>query len=560
MLESVTVKNLALIREAEIEFGKGLNIMTGETGAGKSIIIGSVNYALGAKADKDVIREGADYALIELVFHLENEDTIRKVRELDLPVEDDGTVIISRKIGVSRSQIRVCGETVTVKQVRELASLLIDIHGQHEHQSLLKSTRHLELLDAYAGEKMEALQEKIAEAYHTYREAGEKLKSLTIDDARRQRELSLAEYEVSEIEAANITAGEEDELQKQYRRMKNSKNTFDSLQKVAEALNAPDGAFTQLDRASRELHAAASMDDALEDTAGQLDTADELLHDIMRALDDYMEEAAFDEERFAQIEDRLDVLDKLCMKYGATTGEVLKYLEAQKKKLEELSDLDVTLEKIRKQKEAAQNTLEDLCAKAHALREKQARILEKEVIRHLEDLNFLKVGFEIRLDRTEGYSVHGYDSAEFMISLNPGEKKRPLSEVASGGELSRIMLALKSVFARKDEIETLIFDEIDTGISGKTAWKVSEKMAGLSLEHQLICITHLPQIAAMADHHFLIEKGENDGKTETAITAIRGEQQVRELARMLGGDTISDAVLNNAEDLIGQARAVKEKR
>ncbi len=559
MLESVTVKNLALIREAEIEFGRGLNIMTGETGAGKSIIIGSVNYALGAKADKEVIREGAEYALVELVFHLENEETIRRVRELELPVEEDGTVIISRKIGASRSQIKVCGETVTVKQVRELAALLIDIHGQHEHQSLLKSTRHRELLDAYAGEKMDALLTKIAEAYHSYTEADERLKRLTIDDAKRQRELSLAEYEVSEIEAANIVAGEEEELQKKHRRMKNSKSTFDALQKVSEALNSNDGAFAQLDRATRELHAAASMDDALEETAEQLDTAEEMLHDIQRALDDYMEEAAFDEESFAQIEERLDVLDKLCMKYGATTEDVLNYLEEQKKKLEELSDLDATLDKIKKQKDAAQKALDEYCDKAHALREKQARALEKEIVKHLEDLNFLKVNFEIQIERTEGYTTHGNDSVEFMISLNPGEKKRPLSEVASGGELSRIMLALKSVFAQKDEIETLIFDEIDTGISGKTAWKVSEKMAGLSCEHQLICITHLPQIAAMADHHFLIEKGENDGKTETGIHALEDQERVNELARMLGGDSLTDAVLNNARDLIGQAAAVKQR-
>ena len=558
MLESVSVKNLALIREAEIEFGKGLNIMTGETGAGKSIIIGSVNYALGAKADKDVIREGAEYALIELVFHLENAETIRKVQEMELPVEEDGTVIISRKIGATRSQIKVCGETVTVKQVRELAALLIDIHGQHEHQSLLKSTRHRELLDAYAGDKMETLLGKIAEAYHAYVAAEEDLKRLTIDDAKRQRELSLAEYEVSEIEAANLVPGEEEELQKQHRRMKNSKSTFDALQKVSEALNAGDGAFTQLDRASKELHTAASMDDVLEETADQLDAAEEMLRDIQRSLDDYMEEAAFDEERFAQIEERLDVLDKLCMKYGATTGEVLEYLEAQKKKPEELSDLDATLSKLRAQKDAAQKALDDYCAKAHTLREKQARVLEAEIIQHLEDLNFLKVGFEIRVDRTENYSTHGYDNVEFMISLNPGEKKRPLADVASGGELSRIMLALKSVFAKKDEIETLIFDEIDTGISGKTAWKVSEKMAGLSREHQLICITHLPQIAAMADHHFLIEKSEKDGKTETGIAALEAEAQTKELARMLGGDELTDAVLNNAKELIRQAEAVKQ--
>ena len=423
----------------------------------------------------------------------------------------------------------------------------------------MSTSRHRELLDAYAGEKMDALLAKIAEAYHAYVAAEEDLKRLTIDDAKRQRELSLAEYEVSEIEAANVVAGEEEELQKKHRRMKNSKNTFDALQKVSEALNADGGALAQLDRAIRELHAAASLDDALEESAEQLDTAEEMLRDIQRSLDDYMEEAAFDEESFAQIEERLDVLDKLCMKYGATTEDVLAYLEEQKKKLEELSDLDATLSKLRVQKDAAQKALDDYCAKAHTLREKQARVLETEIIQHLEDLNFLKVGFEIRIDRTENYSTHGYDNVEFMISLNPGEKKRPLADVASGGELSRIMLALKSVFAKKDEIETLIFDEIDTGISGKTAWKVSEKMAGLSREHQLICITHLPQIAAMADHHFLIEKGENDGKTETGISALQEADREKELARMLGGDTLTDAVLGNAKDLIAQAQAAKEK-
>ncbi|MBR1470513.1 MAG: DNA repair protein RecN [Lachnospiraceae bacterium] len=558
MLESVTVKNLALIREAEVSFGKGLNILSGETGAGKSIIIGSINYALGAKADKDLVRDGAEYALIELVFHLESEALVKKVRALELPVEEDGTVIITRKISAARSQIRVCGEAVTVKQVRELAALLIDIHGQHEHQSLLKTARHRELLDAYAGDRMEALQEKIAAAYHNYTEAEARLKELTIDDAKRQRELSLAEYEVSEIEAANIKAGEEEELQKRFRRMKNSKTTFDALQKVSEALNTDGGAFAQLDRAARELHAAAAMDDALEESAGQLDTAEEMLRDVQRALDDYMDEAAFDEETFARIEERLDVLGRLTAKYGDTTQDVLDYLEAQREKLEELGNLDATLEKLKARKAAAEKALEEWCGKAHELRAKQALALEKEITKHLEDLNFLKVSFEIRISRMENYTVHGYDAVEFMISLNPGEKKRLLSEVASGGELSRIMLALKSVFAGKDEIETLIFDEIDTGISGKTAWKVSEKMAGLSRDHQLICITHLPQIAAMADRHFLIEKAESGGKTETGITALCAEEEDRELARMLGGDAITEAVLNNAKELKAQADAVKK--
>ncbi len=559
MLESVSVKNFALIREAEIELGSGLNILTGETGAGKSIIIGSIGLTLGAKASTDVIREGAEYALSELTFKVTDEDQIKAIKAMDLPVEEDGTVILSRKISTGRSVLKVCGESVTVKQMRELAGILIDIHGQHEHQSLLKPSKQRELLDAYCGAEMEKVLEDIRVSYRNYCAVTERIAGLNVDDARRQREISLAEYEVGEIEAANITPGEEEELERQHRKMKNASSVFEYLNNVQELLQSDgEGLLDAAGRAVHEMNSAMTLDDDLKELCNDLTSAEEVLRDVSRGIDSYMEQTDFDEAAFRETEERLDVLNHLMSKYGASTEKVLEYCEKRKAELEELSDLDETLAKLEKEKAEAETVLKKACDKAHKIRCEQAVILEKEITETLLDLNFLKVKFSISVKATKDYSSNGADEVEFLISLNPGEKERALSEVASGGELSRIMLALKSVFARKDAIGTLIFDEIDTGISGKTAWKVSEKMAAIAKDHQVICITHLPQIAAMADTHFMIEKDENEGRTETNISKLDESAQTEELARMLGGDVITDAVLANAKDLKQQAAEVKK--
>ena len=558
MLVSVNVKNFALIKEAEVLFGPGLNILTGETGAGKSLIIGSIGLALGAKASADMIREGADYALAELTFVLKDKKQIEAVKAMELPIEDDGTLILARRIQQNRSSLKVCGETVTVKQMKELASLLIDIHGQHEHQSLLKASRQRELLDAWCGTQMEKVLGEISSAYHKYRGIQDKLDSLMLDDPKRQRELSLAEYEVQEIEAANITTGEEDELLARHRKMKNASSTFEALSRVQEILSSDGtGALDAIGRAVHEMNTAMGYDGDLKGLSEELTGAEDVLRSVSRGIDDYMEDAEFDEETFRETEERLDVLGRLMTKYGDSTEKILEYYEKRKAEAEELADLDETRARLEKEKAAAMEMLDDLCAKAHEMRIKQAQGLQKDITETLLDLNFLKVKFSISVNRTEGYSVHGYDDVEFLISLNPGEKERALSEVASGGELSRIMLALKSVFARKDAIETLIFDEIDTGISGKTAWKVSEKMEALATDHQVICITHLPQIAAMADTHFCIGKRETDGRTETYLSELKDEDRTEEIARMLGGDVITDAVRSNAAELISQAANVK---
>ncbi len=556
MLESVTVKNLALIREAQISFGKGLNILSGETGAGKSILIGSINLALGAKADKDIIRDGAEYGLVELVFHLEDPEVIRSIRAMELPVEEDGSIIITRKISEGRSPIRVCGESVTVRQVKELAALLIDIHGQHEHQSLLKEGRQRQLLDAYGGEKMEALLQQMAESCSRYKKVSEELSALSMDEPKRQREISLAEYEIREIDEAALRIGEEEELSEELRSMNAARNSFEALNTVL-SLTEGEGVLDPLGTAIRELNAIHEPDEKLRDITDSYLVAEDTLRGAAREIHDYMEENVFDARRFAEMEERLDTIRKLVFKYGKDEGDVLAYLEKRKAELEAYSNLDATLEKLQKEKEAAGKAAADTASKIHQLRVKAGNALEKEISRHLTELNFLKVSFAIELTDAGEFTSYGRDEVRFMISLNPGEKMRPLSEVASGGELSRIMLALKSVFAGKDDIGTLIFDEIDTGISGKTAWKVSEKMGALSKDRQLLCITHLPQIAAMADTHFVIEKSEVQGKTETHIQQLSEEEELKELARMLGGDALTEAALENAAELKRQANEAK---
>ncbi|MCR4936881.1 MAG: DNA repair protein RecN [Lachnospiraceae bacterium] len=558
MLTEVNVKNLALIREASVSFKNGLNILTGETGAGKSIIIDSIALTLGAKASADMIRQGAEYALTELEFVIEDEDLRQRIKDMDMPVEEDGTIILSRKLKDSRSSFKVCGESVSAKQMKELASLLIDIHGQHEHQSLLKKERQRELLDAYCGKEMEDMLGSAAVKYSELKEIEEKMKALDMDDTARKRELSLAEYEVNEIEAANIRSGEEDELEERFKRMKNSENIFEALGKVKELLSSDDGIIEAAGRAVREMDSAANFDERLKDTGAELSGAEDILRSVSRQIDDYIEDSEFDGEEYRQTEERLDVLNRLMAKYGNSGEKILEYLEKRKKELEELGDAEKLLSDLGKEKEKKEEELGKINSKIHDLRVKTAGSLQKDITETLMDLNFLKVSFKIDVSDTGVFSAHGSDEVQFLISLNPGEKEKPLSDVASGGELSRIMLALKSVFARKDAIGTLIFDEIDTGISGKTAWKVSEKMAAIAKDHQVICITHLPQIAAMADTHFCIEKSESAGRTETEISALDGEGSLNELARMLGGDSVSDMALANASELKNEAGRAKK--
>ena len=560
MLRSLRVKNLALIRETEVEFGEGLNILTGETGAGKSLLIGSVNLALGGKFEKDMLRRGEENGLVELVFDCEEERLAEKLKSMDLEPSEDGTVILSRKLSSGKSICRINGETVTAKQVKELSELLIDIHGQHEHQSLLNKKKHMEILDAYAGAEFAECAGRVAALYHECTALEKKITEETLDDTSRSREQSLAEFEQKEIADASLQPGEDEE--QAYRKMSNSRKIAESLAESYQLSgnDAEDGAGNSLSRALRALRSVTMYDPALEQMEEQLAEVESLLSDYNHDVSEYMSDLEFDEEDFRSTEDRLNTINHLKGKYGNTIEEILRYKEEKEAYLEKLADYDAYMQKLNAEWEEKQALLKKACEELSEIRRKNAAVLTQKLKDALIGLNFLTVEFDIAVRPGQAITTKGYDDVEFLISTNPGESLKPLNQVASGGELSRVMLAIKTVLAGKDAIDTLIFDEIDTGISGRTAWKVAEQLSILAGAHQVICITHLPQIAAMADVHFIIEKSSTDDMTITDIHKVAEEESLAELARLLGSDALTEAALSNAKEMKEQANGFKEAR
>ncbi len=552
MLSELHVKNLALIEKADVEFGQGFNVLTGETGAGKSIIIGSVTIALGGKTPKDIIRKGTEYAYIELIFTVSDPGKVRLLKAFDVYPDGDGTVIISKKIMPSRSLSKINDETVTAGKLREITGLLIDIHGQHEHQSLLYKSKHLEILDRYQEKKSHKLKENIADTYREYVRLKDRLSAFQLDEEARLREMDFIRYEIEEIENAGLKEGEKEELTSRYRLFLNAKKISESL---SMAYSAVDTDF--ISRALKEVETVASYDDRLSAIRDQLFDADSILSDISREITSYMDDMSFDEDEYRQMEDRLDVLHNLEAKYGGSLSQIFVNLEEKQKRLEELEDYDGARKRTAEELQKVSERLELLSGQLSEMRKNTAKELTKKIKEGLKDLNFIDVEFSMEFSRLGHYTANGFDEAEFLISTNPGESLKPLGMVASGGELSRIMLAIKTVLADTDDIPTLIFDEIDTGISGRTAQKVSEKLAYIAGNHQVICITHLPQIAAMADSHYEIAKTVEEGRTATSIHPLSGEEVVEELARLLGGAEITEAVRANAREM---KRLAKEGR
>ena len=547
MLQNLHVKNLALIDETEVEFGPGLNILSGETGAGKSIIIGSINLALGEKVQKEMLRDNGESALVELIFFVEDADTIEAIRALDIEMEDD-TVILSRKITGGRAIGRINGEAVSASKMKAVASLLIDIHGQHEHQSLLSKKKHLEILDTFAKEALGDKKEKLAQCYQEYRKLKDELEHANLDGEERARELSFLEYEVKEIKEAQLTVGEDEELEAVFRKYSNGKKIMDAVGAANAATSEDDeSASERIGRALRELSSVSGYDERVKEMEEQLTEIDNLLSDFNHELASYLSDEEFDEETFYETEKRLDLINHLKSKYGNTIADILKYGEEKAERITVLNDYDAYLAGLQKNVSEKEKQLEQLSKKVSDIRKKESKKLTESIKNALLDLNFLDVQFTMEFAETD-YTANGIDDAQFLISTNPGEPVKPLGKVASGGELSRIMLAIKTVMA-SDKIGTLIFDEIDSGISGRTAQMVSEKMNVLGRSHQIICITHLPQIAAMADSHFLIEKSVENQATVSKIHKLTDEESVEELARMLGGVEITDTVLENAREM-----------
>ena len=557
MLENLHVKNLALIEEEDITFLDGLHILSGETGAGKSIILGALGLALGGKVSKEMLRDGDKEALVEAVFRVTRESQRKQLAALDVEPYDD-QIILSRKITESRSVAKINGEMVPAVKMKQVGDIFLDIHGQNDHQSLLHKKKHLEMLDEYAKSEVQPLKERMHTAYKKYAQKQQEWQDADRVDGDREREISFLEYEIHEIAEANLQVGEDERFESQYRRLSNSKRIMEALGEAQQMSAGADGASDQIGRAIQRLHQVVVYDEALSPMLDSLSDIDSLLSDFNRDLSQYMSEAEFDEELFAQIDGRLNEINRLKDKYGSTIEQILAAKEEKEERLQKLQHYEAYLAKLSEECKQAKKEAEDAAFALSSMRQRYAKELSKKVEDALLDLNFLDVHFSMEFLQAEKIGMDGYDDAQFMIRTNPGEPIRPLKDIASGGEMSRIMLAMKTVLAEHDDIDTLIFDEIDAGISGRTAQAVSEKLHLVAKEHQVICITHLPQIAAMADHHYLIQKDVVGNETISSIEALSYHDSIKELARMLGGTTITQTVLDNAKEMKELAQQKKD--
>ena len=553
MLLELHIRNMALIEKADLDFRSGFTVLSGETGAGKSILIDSINFALGAKTSKDIIREGAEFAYVELIFKILDKEKIEYIKSLDFNILEDGILIISRKLSASRSILKVNDESITIAKLSTLTGLLIDIHGQHEHQSLLSKAKHLSIVDGMLDKEALALKANIQALYDRYKEIKNKL-SLDDDSFIREREIDILKYEIREIEISRLKPNEEEKLNMAYRKLKAVSNINDNLTDVIEILDN-----TDIGSAVASLEEISSFSPELKEFEQELYDLDAKICDINRDIKAYFDKLDYSEENFEKIQKRLDFVNRFTNKYTSDIDKLAFILKNKKERLRDLLNFDSDREKLSRELENLEMEFTDLSNSLRLLRKKVAKILEENIKNNLIELNFINVEFKIEFKELDNFSVNGLDDIEFMISTNPGNPLKPLKDVASGGELSRVMLAFKSVLANVDDIDTLIFDEIDTGISGRTAQKVAEKISYISKEHQVLCITHLPQIAAMADCNYLIEKSSDGIETKTSIENIKDESLVLELARLLGGSEITKAVLDTAKEMKELANKYKNR-
>lgn len=556
MLQNLHVKNIALIDETEVDFGQGLNILTGETGAGKSILLGSVGLALGGKYSSDLLRNGAENGLVELTFSVDDGQIRQKLEEMDI-IPDDGMVTLTRKFTGSRSISRINGETVNTGKLKEAAELLIDIHGQHDNKTLLQRKNHLVLLDLFGRKEIAPIKSEMSKCYKEYRAICKKEEETSLNDEERRRELSLYEFEVHEIEEAALRENEDEELEETHRRMTESRKITDAVAQTYRYTceDSSANAGDCLTRAIRAFREAAEFDEEGDRLCALLMDVDSLLNDFNRELSEYASKFEFSEEEFKETEERLNLINHLKAKYGSSVSDVLAYCESKRHRIEQLNDYDAYIKQIEEEKEKALKKVERVTKKLHDVRNRYKTVFADEICIHLKELNFLDTRFEIHLKDAGQFSANGKDEAEFYLALNPGEPVKPLENIASGGELSRIMLAIKTVLADAEDTPTLIFDEIDAGISGVTAAKVGEKLKLIGKSRQVICITHLSQIAAVADSHFLIEKSAENESVKTRIRLLNEEDSVKELARILGGDKITSSIMESAREMKEMAKS-----
>ncbi len=561
MLLNMHIKNIALIDDIDINFYEGLNILTGETGAGKSIIIGSLGICLGGKFQKDLLRDETKDGLVELIFLVNDENIKNQLAAIDIFTDEEDQLLISRRTNAAGRTInRINDNTVTIGKLKEVSDILIDLHAQHEQQTLLKPAKHLEILDRFGGDELENVKGQVLELYQEYITIKNKLEEDTIDENEKNKQIDFLKYQIDEINSANLKAGEDEELEVIYRKIVNSKEILSTAGDIYKLTGYGNGssASEQIGHALMNMKRIVDLDSDLQGSYEILQDIDGMISDFNRELNQYMDAMEFDAEEFTHIESKLDLINGLKAKYGKNIDEVLAARDTYEIELEKLISYEEYIGKLKAGFQKVSNKLEEKSNELTKIRKNTAVNMCKLIKEALEELNFMSVEFDMRFSKLDKYSANGNDEALFYISTNVGEDMRPLNQVASGGELSRVMLALKSCIANLDDTPTLVFDEIDVGISGRTAQKVAERMSVIADKHQVICITHLPQIASMADYHYIIEKNVENNKTITNIRKLSEDEEVDEIARLLGGAEITEATLASAREMKGLAKSTKK--
>jgi DNA repair protein RecN (Recombination protein N) len=571
MLRQLDIHNIALIDNISIELGVGFNILTGETGAGKSIIIDSINAILGERISKDLIRTGKEKAIVEAIFEVENERMTNIFEHMGIVPEEDGTLIISREFNLAGKNIcRINGKMATVSMLKEIGEWIIDIHGQFDNQSLLRTDSHTKLLDLFGGEKIEQLKHNYLNILADYKSIKGKLKEISGNIGERERRIDLLRFQIEEITNAALQPDEEEKLNKQRVVLSNSEKIIQALSSAYEFLlsgnNIKSSASDNLNEALSELNGIAKLGENLSDIRKRLEEVSYQLDDITEEIRKERDNVEYNPDMLESIEERLDFIFKLKRKYGISISEIQNYCKKSELELQELNDCEGAINRLNSRLKLLNEELYKSACLLNAERKKAAEILENEITVELNDLEMKKAKFKVNIEFDEQmeinnerkYTQNGLDRIEFLISPNTGEPLKPLSKIASGGEMSRIMLAIKTILADVDEIPTMIFDEIDIGVSGRAAQRVGEKLSFISKNHQVLCVTHLAQIASMADNHYLIEKFSNEESTETKVQRLKGNCIRDEIARILGGSNISDITLKHAEEMLENAKKIKK--
>lgn len=554
MLDLLHIENIAIIEQADIQFRPGFNALTGETGAGKSIVIDALSAVLGQRASRDLIRTGSDHAFVSAVF-----SQIPQALGADMGIEDREEWLLQREIYADGKNVcRLNGRPMTVSQLRAIGNRLLNIHGQHDGQQLLDETQHILYLDQYG--RYSPLQDSYAAKYAALQEIRSQMDALQMDESEKARRIDTLRFQINDLERANLQAGEEEELLERRNLLRNGEKFISAIQGADFCLSGDDqqaGALSLLRQAQEQLASVRNMSDSFSQLYERLEAVYSEVYDISYTVQEKKDEFDFAPGELDEVESRCDQLYRLKKKYGATVEDMLAYLEKCRQELDQIAFADDTLAILQKKLEKAEKEALTAARELSKQRRIVAKELEERILTELRELNMGSIRFEVAFAEKKP-DVSGIDEVRFLMSANVGEELRPIQKIASGGELARIMLAMKNVFSQQEQIGTMVFDEVDTGVSGRAAQKVAEKMARISRQKQVLCVTHLPQLAAMADTHFSVEKGVLDGRTFTRVQELTRAQRREELARLTGGEQITQTMLEGAEELLSAADAYKK--